>query len=167
MAGIGIRRPLCAVLLCAALLAPNAAQSEEARSAVVREIMAVTKTDASLKAMSDAVMAETRRGLSLNFPDTDPRAIEIMLEVMGEALAPLYGEAIERSAAALEQNFSRAELEQLLAFYQTSAGQKAIDLMPALAAESFAWGQTRAMELLNAAKPEIMRRLEAEGFELR
>ncbi len=167
MAGIRIGPLACAVLLCAALLAPIAAEADETKSAVVREIIAVTKTDASLKAMSDAVIAETRRGLSLNFPDTDPRAFDIMLEVMDEALAPLYDESVERSAAAMEQNFSLAELEELLAFYQSSAGQKSIELMPALAAESVVWGQARAMELLSAAKPEIMRRLEAEGFEVR
>jgi uncharacterized protein len=167
MAGLAIGRLLGAVLLCAALLAPIAAEAQEAKSAVVREIIAVTNTDVSLKAMSDAVMVETRRGLQLNFPDTDPRAFEIMVEVMGEALAPLYGEAVERSAAAMEQNFSLAELKEILAFYQTSAGRKSMELMPALAAESFAWGQTRAMELLSDARPEIMRRLEAEGFDVR
>ena len=167
MAGLAIGRLLGAVLLCAALLAPIAAEAQEAKSAVVREIIAVTNTDVSLKAMSDAVMVETRRGLQLNFPDTDPRAFEIMVEVMGEALAPLYGEAVERSAAAMEQNFSLAELKEILAFYQTSAGRKSMELMPALAAESFACGQTRAMELLSDARPEIMRRLEAEGFDVR
>ena len=167
MAGLAIGRLLGAVLLCAALLAPIAAEAQEAKSAVVREIIAVTNTDVSLKAMSDAVMVETHRGLQLNFPDTDPRAFEIMVEVMGEALAPLYGEAVERSAAAMEQNFSLAELKEILAFYQTSAGRKSMELMPALAAESFAWGQTRAMELLSDARPEIMRRLEAEGFDVR
>lgn len=167
MAGLVIGRLLRAVLLCAALLVPISAQSQESKSAVVREIIAVTKTDISLKAMSEAVMVETRRGLQLRFPDTDPRAFEIMLEVMGEALAPLYGEAIERSAAAMEKNFSLAELKEILVFYQTSAGRKSMKLMPGLAAESFAWGQIRAMELLSEAKPEIMRRLEAEGFDVR
>ena len=167
MAGIRTARLLYAILLCAALLAPIAAEAEDDKSAVVRDIMAVTKTDVSLKAMSDAVMVETRRGLQFNFPDTDPRALEIMVEVMGEALAPLYGESLERSAAVMEQNFTLAEMEELLAFYQSSAGQKSIELMPTLAAESFAWGQTRAMELLSDARPEIMSRLEAEGFEVR
>jgi hypothetical protein len=134
---------------------------------VGREIVAVTQMDASIKAMSDAIMAETRNSLLLGFSDMDPEGLDIILEVMEEALAPLYGEAIERSIAAMEQNYSLAELEVILAFYRTSAGQKSIDFLPALSAENFTWGQIRVMELLNAAKPEIMRRLEAEGFEVR
>lgn len=167
VAGIAVGRLLGTALLSAVLLAPLAAGAEEDKGAVARDIMAVTGTDLSLKAMSDAVVAETRRGLQLSFSDSDPRAFDIMVEVMSEALAPLYGEAVERSAAALEENFSLDELNEILAFYRTSAGQKAVELMPAMAAESFAWGQSRAMELLNEAKPEIMRRLEAEGFEVR
>ena len=148
------------------LLIPSAASAQDNR-AQIRELMRVTGSAQLGLQFANAVSQDMARQLRQARPDIPERAIA----VVNQEVAKLFEERIDGLLEAVvpiyEKHFTPAEINDLLAFYRTPAGRKAISVMPAVMNESIAAGQNWGRSL----GPEIGRRAQAalkrEGIELK
>jgi hypothetical protein len=150
------------------LLFPGAVFAQDAQHrAQIQELMRITGSAQLGLQFANAVSQDMARQIRQARPDVPERALAI---VNREVLA-LFEERIdgllERVVPVYEKHFSPAEIDDLLAFYRTPTGRKAISVMPAVMNESIAIGQTWGRGL----GPEIGRRVQAalkrEGIELK
>jgi hypothetical protein len=111
--------------------------------------------------------------LSMVLKKARPDIPERVFTVLNKELITLFEEKMNAPGGMVEQvipiyakYFTHSEIKELLAFYQTSIGRKAVDVLPKVVGESMvagqAWGESLA--------PEINRRVEAtlkrEGIEM-
>ena len=96
----------------------------------------------------------TRQAIRAQFPPDDSSK-----EVVERICARIDYERIERDvfAARFDETFTTAELEQLVAFYKTAAGQKSFKLIGDLAAENKDIAMLLFYEIAQAVEEEIQR----------
>ena len=101
--------------------------------------------------------------------DARPDIPERFYAVFNRELIALFEERMEKPGGLVErltsvyaQQFTHPEVKQLLTFYQTPIGRKAMEVLPLVMNESTAWG--------HALVPEIQKRLQAalkkEGIQM-
>jgi hypothetical protein len=66
-----------------------------------------------------------------------------------------YEEAIQFQAELLQKKFTQAELNDILAFYRSPTGAKAIRLMPEVMNEGMVWGQSLVQRRAGDIEAEV------------
>ncbi len=81
---------------------------------------------------------------------------------MEKEYAPRANELLDQSARLYASYFSEAELKQILAFYQSSAGRKVIEDEPKVVHDSLAyagqWGENFSQEVIAKMREEMKKR---------
>jgi uncharacterized protein len=149
------------------LLVPGAAFAQDAQHrAQIKELMRITGSAQLGLQFANAVSQDMARQLRQARPDIPERAIALMNQEVLKLFEERVDGLLERVVPVYEKHFSPAEIDDLLAFYRTPTGRKAIAVMPAVMNESIAIGQSWGRGL----GPEIGRRVNAalkrEGIEL-
>ncbi len=75
-----------------------------------------------------------------------------------ERIVPSYQEMLDLQTGLLVKHYTEEELGQLIAFYRTAVGQKAIRIMPEVAAET----SGELLAILQQRMPGMIERLKAE-----
>ncbi len=134
---------LAAVIACSLLgVAPAFADEAASKEATIRKLVAVTGAAEMGKQVMDTLFEQVKP----LYPDVPA---EVWTEFGGMFTA---NELTELVVPIYDKHFEIAELEALLAFYQSPTGQKLLSKMPAVMQESVgignAWGQKKANELI-------------------
>ncbi|MCH7345691.1 DUF2059 domain-containing protein [Pelomonas sp. CA6] len=155
------RRALTAALLtvglCAAVQAQEAAVSAEQRADIER-LMEVTGAAKLGLQMADLMSAQMMRAISQRDGGLTPQQVDevraVVMEVVRERMEGPQG-LMAQIVPLYACHFSAQEIKDLLAFYASPTGAKAVAVMPALMQESVqlgaGWGE--------AIGPEIGRRV--------
>ena len=93
--------------------------------------------------------------------------IEVTQQVLDEEFAKAFTGPDSMASglvAVYAKHFTQAEVRELLAFYGTDLGKKAIAALPLIAQESAAVGQAWSAQHMPEVMATLERRLRAEGF---
>ena len=118
------------------------ARAEQADEQKVRQLLTASGAGNTGKLICDQMMANFRKSLP-NVPADfwDDFQKETRPESFVELVVPVY-----------QKHFTSAEIDQLIAFYQSPIGQKLVKEQPAIVQESMAagqqWGQQIAQKLM-------------------
>src|SRR5262245_45158149 len=157
------------VLLLAFLLPFSALSQDTEKQAQIKELMRAT----GASKIGVQFAAAISQGLAKSLKSARPDIPERMFGVLQQEMLALFEERIEapgglmdRVVPIYEKHFTSDELKQMLAFYRTPVGRKAVETLPAIMSESVqvgqAWGQSLAPEI-NRRVQEALKR---EGIEL-
>jgi hypothetical protein len=175
-----LRAIATALLLLASTPALPGADTPEARrgaaEALVRsmdELMGADRMLTTMRATMEAPLLEGIRGNQRLTPAQQQRAADVLVDVMVATTRELLQDVMPLVQAAMTDvyvtRFSLAELEQLQAFYASSAGRKSVTVMvddlPQLMQPMLARMQERTPELQRRLEGAV-RQLRAEGIEL-
>lgn len=96
-------------------------------------------------------------------PDNEMRVVE---EVAKEVFSERTPELTEAMAAIYDAHFSHAEVIDIIAFYESDTGKKALRLMPQILQESMAWGTRWGADIGEEVMRRSRERLKRKGFDL-
>src|ERR1700744_6170137 len=127
---------LGAVLFFATSVAPPARADQPVDPqalAAAKKILEVTHASA----MGDQVMTQMMKVFTNSLTQTNPGRGQDVADILNAVLVPAFHDALpgllDEAAKTYARHFTTAELNQLLAFYKTSIGQKMITEMPGIA----------------------------------
>jgi len=113
-----------------------------------------------------AINQNISKALKQNNPDLPEKAFQILSEEADKAMADNMDNLMSQILTVYNNHFTKAEIDELLAFYATPIGKKMISVLPQILKESLTvgqtWGQTLAPKLLE----NIKKRFEEEGIPL-
>jgi hypothetical protein len=157
------RRVMQVCLLILPLYLCNAALADDltpAKLGDIRRLMDVTGSANIANQFASGTSQQMFKALKAARPDIPDRAMAIM----EKELVKLFAEKMSASGGLLEQivpvyhkHFTHPEIRELLAFYQTPIGRKAILVLPQVVNESMVAGQRWGQAL----GPEIEKRITA------
>ena len=154
-------------LLLVFLLPLAASAQDTPHRAQIRELMRITGSAELATQFANFASQDMARQLRQARPDIPERAIAVLQQEVMKIFEERVDGLLERVVPVYEKHFSPAEISDLLAFYRTPTGRKAIAVMPTVMNESVAAGQAWGRSL----GPEIGRRVNAalkrEGIELK
>lgn len=120
--------------------------------AAIEELLEITDTSALSSQTLETTVAQFRQ-LMPDVPDEywDRFLAKVDYEELNQLMVPIYAE-----------HFTLAEIDAMVAFYRTPAGQTIIEKMPLVLEDSTLVGQRWGMDIAQ----EIINDLEAEGYTL-
>jgi hypothetical protein len=154
-----------ALLALVPLLLPSLARAEEpdpAFTAAVNRLMEATGSAQLGHQMGIAVVAQMASALRKARPDIPPRAFQVIEEVTLQLLQTESPTLLARMVPIYARHFTLAEVEQIIAFYDTPLGRKTIQVMPALMSEAIQLSQGWALALQPRLEALLLERLKQE-----
>lgn len=160
---------LC-LALCLALAAAGGARADEltpAKKADIQLLLKISGSSAIGKQMGQAITNSVLESLRRSQPTIPPKALaiierETMALVAEKVDAP--GGVLDRMVPLYAEAYTHQEVRDLLAFYQSPTGKKAVAATPGL----MRGGEKIGQELAQGIGPELQQRIDAalqrEGF---
>lgn len=151
---------LILTLLLASLFSQAAAADEltNAKRSDIKLLMEMTGSTNIAKQFAGTISQQMFRTLKSARPDIPDRALAIMdkelLALLSERLSAPGG-LVDQVIPVYDKYFTHAEILELIAFYQTPVGQKAIQVLPRVVSDSILAGQRWGQSL----GPEIQKRV--------
>ena len=148
-----MRRVFAALLTITVAYAamPARADDDAGRLKVAREIVATTHSADKLRQMMPAFMQQMRPMLQQS--GADGKEIDQFLAETSKRFASQTDGFVDLAAQVYAREFSQDDLDALLAFYKTSAGQHLLDkqvpITQGMVAVGQQWGQTVAKQVLD------------------
>ena len=154
-----MKRLLGIVLLCGCLTVPAPAQDAGSAEALraAQELAALVSGD-TIAQMSAAMTAQIWPSIANSLAAKVDTAT--MTELRGEfehSVAAFAGETMKYSPAVYARNFSAQELREIVAFYRTPTGAKALHVMPKVMGDVMA----EMMPHMDGFQRDLNARLEA------
>lgn len=136
---------------------------------LIKELIEVTGAASNSEQYSAAFSQQLVSVLKLTNPNLSEQAINIVEdEVAKTVIAAFAAESLQEQIYPIyAKHFSIAELEGLIAFNRSPAGQKANRVMPQLIAESNAAAKTWARTLSPEISHRVLQRFSSEGIEVK
>ncbi len=149
------RRVLMIVGILVGLIGAAAAEapSPEALAAAHRLVVTM-KLPEQYKAMLPSILLGIKPVLVQDRPEIE-RDYDAMAATVSDAYTPFYNAMIDRVAALYAETFTIAELRQIEAFYRSDAGQKLLEMAPALTQQR----ESVVQEISRKAADELKARL--------
>jgi uncharacterized protein len=94
------------------------------------------------------------------------RAIDIIVEEMQKVAPQAIDEIVDAVVVLYAQRFTKQEMQEIAAFYETPVGQKAIRELSPLMLEASKIGQTIGQRLGQDAGQRAFARIQAEGIQM-
>jgi hypothetical protein len=135
-----MKRLLGLVLLVACLALPAKAQESVSPEALrAAQSLAAVVTGDNVKQMSSALINQMWSGLENQLQDkVDAATLSEMRGEIERLLTKFVSEAMKEAPAIYARHFTVSEMGELVAFYQTPVGVKALRELPKVTAESYA-----------------------------
>jgi len=164
-----LTRAICCLLLALCPILTHADDLTPEKKDDIRKLMVTTGGTRIAVQFAGAVTQGMAKTLKAARPDIPER----VFTVLNQELIALFEERmnapdgmVDRVIPIYDKYFTHSEIKELLAFYQTGVGRKAVDVLPKVVAEAMVAGQIWGQSL----GPEINRRVAAvlkkEGIEL-
>ena len=158
------------LLLLAVLALPAVATAGELsaeKKAAIHKLLQMSGAGQMKERFGDLFVKQMQAQFAAQNPDLPPRAQAIVVQetraVVGEQMQGPDG-LFELVYPVYAEHFTLAELQALVAFYQTPAGAKALRVMPQVTAQALAAGQRWAQAVNHAVQARVAKRLAAEGL---
>ena len=153
---------VCSSLSFAQQSAPAATPATEkpSREDVVKylEALHVRRTmDQMIEGMKKQMKVGAEAGMKHQLPDATPEQLAKITSMVDDSLSEIkVDELIEVVIPIYQEHISKADLQQVLAFYQSPVGQRLLDEQPAMMQESM----QKSSELMQTKLPEIFKKLD-------
>jgi hypothetical protein len=161
---------LCLILLLLAVTgASSLTRAEDLTTAKRADIQRLLETTGALslgRQMSAYVVRHYTETLRQMRPDIPAAALDTIPPVVDEVIGANLPAFAEKMIPLYHRYFTHAEIGALLAFYQTEAGRKSIQVMPQLLQESMQMGQKWGEALGPEIQRRVKERLKKEGVEI-
>lgn len=148
------------MLIAAPAMAEQQAVDKE-RLALGKEVLEVSGAAASFEKVLDIMGGQIFKMLVAQKPDKADKIREFFIPMMKE-MAARKGELMEQAGRIYAEEFTAAELKELVAFYKTPVGQKLARRIPIIMrkmnAAGSTWGRQVARDIIKKAKEEAKRR---------
>ncbi len=139
--------------------------SDEKREDIKR-LLDVTGALAIGKQLSDSAVEHMTRQLKASRPDLPTKLFDILQEEVNGVIDENLQLFVELVIPLYHRHFSHAEIQGLIAFYQSELGRKAVLVMPVLMQESMSVGRQWGRALAPEIERRVLRRFRVEGFDL-
>ena len=119
---------------------------------------------ASLDQLDRLMTPEMEKLLQKHGPDVPkdfPDVMRAQMRDLMDAVMPTYQEMLDFQAGLLQKHYTATELEELLAFYRSPLGQKAIRITPEVARDVMGWAQAMMQRNMPEAAEKMRANLEA------
>jgi uncharacterized protein len=163
-----IRAALIALFMFVGL-APSLARADELtpeKRADIETLLQMTGALSVGKQMAVTVTAQLAQTIRKARPDIPKKPIDVLPEEVGAVFEANIASLKEATIPLYSKYFTGAEIKQMLQFYATELGQKAIKVMPALMQESMTLGRQWAESLGPQIDARIRARLKQEGVNI-
>lgn len=165
-------RLLCTLVLVVSLCLPAASASADELTAQKRADIEALLRQSGADKMALALGATMARQISNTVKAAKPEIPARALEVMERELVQMLTETMEgpnglifRMVPVYAEAFTHDEIRQIVGFYQSPVGRKAVNVMPQLMAQGQRIGQDIGRELAPQMQERLLRALRREGFE--
>jgi uncharacterized protein len=138
----------------------KAAAEKASREDVVKYLDAlhVRRTmEQMIDGMKKQMKTGAEAGMKHQLPNATPEQIAKITSMVDDSLSEIkVDELIEVVIPIYQEHISKADLQQVLAFYQSPVGQRLLDEQPAMMQESM----QKSSELMQTKLPEIFKKLD-------
>jgi hypothetical protein len=157
-----LRSIALAVLLCLTLQTAWAQSIAPEKEAAIRDLMEVTGAAALGDQIASQMLANMQPFFTQAYPDVPQ---ELMEEMMAELRREFTGiDFIAPSIPIYDRHLSLEDIDALLAFYRTPAGQRIIAKLPIITQESMEAGRVVGEEAGRRAAERVVERLRERGY---
>ena len=152
------------VFAAVSITAPQTLEAEEKPPAVVKaeRLIGLFGADSTIEQMIVPMIDQITGIIIQANPEDGPVIRELMNEYFLPEFKNRLPEYMELSARLYAEHFTEAEIDELIAFYETPLGQKMIAKFPVLTQESMQlgglWGQQVALDAYNKLLPKLKER---------
>jgi hypothetical protein len=135
----------------------------------INELMSITGAAQMGELFGNAFVQQLTNILKKTNPEIDPRALEILKK---EVMALIHEEMVEKESLQkliypiYHKYLTLEEIRELVRFYKTPVGKKAISVMPKMAQEAMQAGQAWGQSLGPVIQQRVLARLEKEGIKI-
>lgn len=163
--------PLALVLALSLLIPANPARADEltdAKRADIETLMRQSGSEGMAVALGANMAKQITGAVKAARPDVPKRALDVVEAELVRLLTEKMGGPggmLARMVPVYAEAFSHEEIRQLLAFYQSPVGRKAVGLTPRLMAQGQRIGQEMARELQPDLRTRLTEALRREGIE--
>jgi hypothetical protein len=154
---------LAAALWCGERSAAQTAPADTAAAA--RELVVAMQADAQLRTLLPLIFQQLKPVIVQGRPEVE-RDYDAIQPLMQNAVNARVGDFVEAMAALYARHFTADELRQITAFYRGPAGQKFLQIMPAISQESLAMGQKLGQEIARDLQSRITDELRKRGHKI-
>lgn len=165
-----MRKGLSAALFFACLLFSAVSQAEELtaqKRADIERLLHISGAMTVGQQMGGAIVVEMTKVLRQARPDIPQHVLDMLVEEVNAVMAERLPGMATMMVPVYHRNFSAAEIKELLRFYGTEIGQKAVRVMPQLMNESLVVGQQWGKSVAPEVQRRVSDRLAREGYPLR
>lgn len=148
-----MRRLPCLVLTLLLFAAPLTAHADEpSKRAKIDEMFSLLRIDALMQQMTAAAQAQAKATMQTMAPGTDAatqaKAEEFMGKMFDLITEELSWKTLEPEMAQLySDNFTEAQIDDILTFYKTPTGKALLDKLPQLSTAGMQIAQRRMVDL--------------------
>ncbi len=174
MTSLFVRRFASALLLSCAMAAPAAAQTKPTAPAataakpvtpehlaLARAVLDFTGAGKSFDSVVTKLLVDARQSIIRTSPTLQPD-LDVVISDLNTKMKNSDEELINKIAAVYAQKLSEAELKDIVAFYQSPAGQKMTSSMPEILRESYGlareWSQQMSVEIMKQVRAEMKKK---------
>lgn len=155
---------ILASLYCHAAVAD---ELTDAKRNDIKRLMEMTGSTNIAKQFATAISQQMFRTLKSARPDIPERALVIidreLISLFSEKLtAP--GGLVDQVTPVYDRYFTHSEIQDLIAFYQTPTGKKAIQVLPRIVSDSMLAGQRWGQSLNPEIQKRVMEALRKDGL---
>ena len=161
-------RAICLAIIATIGSAVALAEEQPVLAAEMRadidRLMEVTKAydPALFEQLGDVIAQQIARTVGATTPEAVARCAEISLQTVSEIFAD--GDFQQELNGLYGRYFSHEDIRQLLAFYETPTGRKAIEVMPQLTAESMQVTMSWMARMQPVIQERVAKQLREEGL---
>ncbi|MBT5414707.1 MAG: DUF2059 domain-containing protein [Rhodospirillaceae bacterium] len=151
----------------ALMASPATAADEDEKFALAQELVGAAGMNSIAEQMTQNLIVEMTRSLKQTNPQLPEKANGIVQAVVEETAEARMGDLNGQIARLYATSFTLEELQSLVAWYGSGIGKKALQVLPIIAQQSIELGKQWAGTVGQDAANEAVKKLEAEGYELK
>lgn len=149
----------------AAPAAPPLSESERAeRIAAANELISDSGMADIMDKMTPGIIQQILPALAKANNGREAEIQTILADELGKAMKVATPAIIEHSREIYAENFTAAEMREMLAFNRSATGRKVLKLLPDLQLKMMAYGRDAGQAAVAAALPRILDRLKAANL---
>ncbi|MDW3203943.1 MAG: DUF2059 domain-containing protein [Alphaproteobacteria bacterium] len=160
-----IRSFAFALAFCASLTAAQAQEVPAEKQALIDRMMTLMNIDATMDQVVEVMTQQVVTTVKRTSPGIKQEALDIIVGVVQEEGRVLVEQSMSDVAPIMAGIYTTEELQQLIEFYETPLGKKALKTMPQVMQEAQNRMQPRLQGFQQRVAAKIQERLEAAGHQ--
>jgi uncharacterized protein len=164
-----LKRLVIAFLVPFLFVATTASASstvDDDKAKAIKHLIQITKAAEIGIQFATAISQQLTKTIKKIKSDVPSVAFEIINIAVLEEMNASKNEMINMMVLLYDKYFTKEEILDITAFYETETGKKAVSTLPTLMKEAMAAGEIWGQALARRAMPKIQQRFKAEGIDL-